>query len=65
MFVSMALSRVVNAENELHEIIFMAENLSMPFMFSMMPDKNDLSKYNNELILNILGEPDPNLLTKA
>lgn len=33
-------------------------------MFSMKPDTDNLSKYNNQLILNVLGEPDPDVLNR-
>lgn len=65
-FVPNALSRVVNAENDLHEIIFEAYNIQMPFLFSFKPESEEHSSSSTagQMLLNLLGEPDPSKLDK-
>lgn len=45
-----ALSRVVNADHDLHEVVFTSENIALPFFFSKKPGEE-------QLILHILEEP--------
>lgn len=37
IFIEKALSHIVNSDNELHEVLFEAYNISMPFLFSIKP----------------------------
>lgn len=49
-YIPNTLSRVVNPEHDLHEVVFQSYNVPLPFMFSK-------SSKTEDLILNILQEP--------
>jgi len=51
-FVPNTLSRVVNKENDLHEIVFQSDNINLPFLFSKYS-----TSASSQLILNLVGKP--------
>lgn len=54
----MALSRLVNADADLHETVFKSENLNLMFIFSIIADKN------HKMVINLLGKPELDFKTR-